>query len=272
MSPDQIRLLGDARLSDTARIVGLHISALGEGEHEISHDSLAAVLHGCPNADTVGRHIRQLIVFQYIERTSAGGKGSPRYRWSAREKTRVEEIATLENSRAESLPSKIHGESPLLPAKIHGQNGSPSSPPYTPPTPSPTAGARPPDKDLDRLAMYLGEHAGAVHRMIDSADHGPSWAAAIYGKYGPGGTMTGTAFAGIPTARIPAVVATALIEWTTTGKPFRNQHFDGFMRKAVANERRSERDGSDGGGSGAAVGRPAFRAVGGGRGSWDIEE
>lgn len=104
MTPSQIRLLADARLSDAARVLGLHLSLLGEGDHELAHDALAALLHGTPNGDTVGRHMRQLIVHGYVKRTSKGGSGSPRYEWSARE-----------NSRGEaSLPAKIHGEKPPI--------------------------------------------------------------------------------------------------------------------------------------------------------------
>lgn len=81
LDPRRLELLRDARLSDSARILGLHLSMLGEGEHEMSFDELAALLHGTPQTETVGKHMRQLCVFGYAERTSAGGRGSPRYRW-----------------------------------------------------------------------------------------------------------------------------------------------------------------------------------------------
>lgn len=104
MTPEQIALLSDARLSDAARVLGLYVSSLPEGPHELSHDQLAALIHGTPNADTVGRHMRQLAVHGYVERTSPGGKGSPRYQWSARENSREDK----------PMPAKIHGETPVV--------------------------------------------------------------------------------------------------------------------------------------------------------------
>lgn len=107
MTEQQLQLLNDARLSDAARILGLYLSTLPAGPQELPHDRLAALLHGCPNADTVGRHLRQLDVFGYAQKVSNGGKGSPRYEWL--------EVSARENSRAEaSLPAKIHGQKPTV--------------------------------------------------------------------------------------------------------------------------------------------------------------
>lgn len=75
-------LIADSRLTDAARLLGIHLAMLGEGEHELPYDQLATLLHGCPNRNTVGGHIRKLEAFGYIERTSEGGRGhSPRFRW-----------------------------------------------------------------------------------------------------------------------------------------------------------------------------------------------
>lgn len=70
--------------------------------------------------------------------------------------------------------------------------------------------------------------------MLDSADHPPSWAAAVYGKYGPNGTLMGP-IASIPDKERPAVVATAMIDFATQPKrsKYSNPHFDGFIRKVV---------------------------------------
>ncbi|MCK9494187.1 MAG: hypothetical protein M0R75_01645 [Dehalococcoidia bacterium] len=98
---------------------------------------------------------------------------------------------------------------------------------------------------LAALVTYLGEHASAVHQMLGSADHPPLWPAAVMGKYGPGGTQL-RLLSGIPPDRQPAVLATAMMEWATGGKPFENRHFDGYVRKAAEHER----DGGTGGSGG----------------------
>lgn len=107
MTQQQLRLLNDSRLSDAARILGFYLSTLPEGPQEMKHDSLAVLLHGTPNADTVGRHLRQLVVHGYANKASGGGRGSPRYEWR--------EVSTRENSRADdALPAKIHGQRPSV--------------------------------------------------------------------------------------------------------------------------------------------------------------
>lgn len=108
MEPRQLELMRDARLSDSARILGLHLSMLGEGEHEMSFDQLATLLHGSPQTETVGKHMRQLCIFGYAERTSAGGRGSPRYRWVA--KISAPKIIGPE----QSLPRKNSAQSPTV--------------------------------------------------------------------------------------------------------------------------------------------------------------
>lgn len=118
MTEAQEMLLRDSRLSDPARVLGLYISTLPTGANELPHDTLAVLLHGCPNRDTVGRHLRMLVVHGYIERTSSGGSGSPRYEWLARENSRPENV----------LPANIHGQSPTV-VEVGGVRDTPFSSP-----------------------------------------------------------------------------------------------------------------------------------------------
>lgn len=111
----------------------------------------------------------------------------------------------------------------------------------TPPSPTTTAGegerewSKPTDLDLARLRNHLGDHSQAVDMMMEAAEHPVSWVNAVMGKYGPSGTQPLT---GVPPDRRPAVLASALIDYATTRKPFENKYFDGFIRKAADNERK----------------------------------
>lgn len=110
MRPDQIALLTDNALSDQARILGVYISEVGLDEPiELSHDDLSRLLYGFPNADTVGRHLRMLILSGYVDKSPGGRGHSDKYLWIARENSRAKNI-DLDLARAKTTyPSKIHG-------------------------------------------------------------------------------------------------------------------------------------------------------------------
>ena len=81
--PTVTDLIYDARLSESARIIGLHVAieASGDEPTEIPYDDFARILKEAPSVDTIARHVRQLVVHGYIERRS-GGRGSPRFAWA----------------------------------------------------------------------------------------------------------------------------------------------------------------------------------------------
>jgi hypothetical protein len=239
MKPAQLALLRDSRLSDAARILGFHLSGL-EGEQEVSHDSLAALLYGTPNTDTVGRHLRQLIVHGYVEKVKEGGRGhSPVYRWVGipRENTRPIEIARENSSPIETKPANNHG----LSADLGGGYMGGESPP---PPPSPPVRARedvensgevpqqaPRPARFDELRDWLGLDADAADAFAPTASSA-TWAAAILGKYGPNGTQEHS-WNGTPTERRPKVIAEALRDYTANGaRPFKANLFDGYVRQA----------------------------------------
>lgn len=133
--------------------------------------------------------------------------------------------------------------------------------------------ARPADTDLARLRTYLGDHARAVDLMLDSADHPSTWAAAIIGKYLPGAMQEGV-FGGIGPDRRPAVLASAITDYATKGKPYGNKYFDGFVRDAANSERRGPIGRRDDGGAAAQSGSPPRAATGtdgGRRSGWVYE-
>lgn len=65
-------LLRDARLTDSARIVGLYIEDLGVGGHEITNEEFAKVLYGEPSNAKIGRAKRALRTHGYIEQRPGG--------------------------------------------------------------------------------------------------------------------------------------------------------------------------------------------------------
>lgn len=141
MTEAQETLLHDSRLSDPARILGLYISLLPEGPNELPHDSLSTLLHGTPNPDTVGRHLRKLATHGYVKRTSLGGSGSPRYEWCAREISRGEA----------RVPVKFHGESPTV---VEG--GGVRDTPFNSPEPLDVKALRAIEQAGDRLSGCRG--------------------------------------------------------------------------------------------------------------------
>lgn len=85
MTPGQIRLLHDARLSREARLIGLHVSGLGDGFHEVSHGAFRRMLgrgaQGMPKRQTLAGYIQELQEYGWVDR-KPGGSGSPRYRFT----------------------------------------------------------------------------------------------------------------------------------------------------------------------------------------------
>ena len=80
--PTMAELLYDARLTETARIIGLHV-AMTASEDEptaIPYDEFAKILNGAPSGDTIARHVRVLEVHGYVKK-SPGGRGSPVFEW-----------------------------------------------------------------------------------------------------------------------------------------------------------------------------------------------
>lgn len=113
MRPDQLALLQDARLSDSARVLGLHVSTWELGRaHRVGNQELAGLLHGIPNEDTVGRHLRQLEVLGYVARTR-GGNGTPgTLRWTENGSTGNNHPRKITDD-SNSHPRNFEGDTPI---------------------------------------------------------------------------------------------------------------------------------------------------------------
>lgn len=77
VAPQVLRALAeDSRLSDRARVLWVYLAGRGAAaeSQEVPHKAFRRVLHGAPQADTVGRHLAQLELYGWVERTP-GGRG-----------------------------------------------------------------------------------------------------------------------------------------------------------------------------------------------------
>lgn len=263
IDPDVLAVITDTRLTPEARSVVLYVAARGAGTHEISHREFARLLHN--RGEKALRAAIQDAADLWLRRTPGGRGHHDRYEFR---------VAHRDNLTDSPAPTATLSADRVAPG-AH-LNSTSSSLPTTDPSPSPSPSARaregPADTDLARLRAYLGGHARAVDLMLGSAEHTPSWVAAVLGKYAKGGTQEGV-FGGIAQERRPAVLADAITEYATEGKPYANRLFDGYVRKAADAERRSANRGRDPGGSPAAPGVPrsATGTDGGRRSGFIIE-
>jgi hypothetical protein len=245
---DLTAMMMDSRLSDAARVLG-YVVAQGEGEWvELSRDECRRILHGSPGKDRVARALGELQLFGYVERQPGGRSHADRFRFSVRE------TRTLSDSIPETRTLNVDSVRETRTLKCASPSSITTPPPTTPTAREKTAELKPSETDRKRLGEYLADHARALDMMLGSADHSPTWCAAVWGKYGPSGTQE-RAYSGIPPDRRPAVLATALMEYATNGKPYDNRHFDGYLRKAVQNEQRGS--GTNGAGHGRDRGEAA---------------
>jgi hypothetical protein len=109
-------LLYDARLTETARIIGIHIAIVASGDEpvEIPYDDFARILESAPSVDTIARHIRQLIIHGYVDRKS-GGRGSPRFMWT---RCSGPHFCGLKEKSQDSTPQICGPECPLYSAHM----------------------------------------------------------------------------------------------------------------------------------------------------------
>lgn len=137
MTPDQLALLADARLSREARIMGLHIASLGEGAHAIAHSAFRRLLgrgaRGMAKDDTIGGYIQELVEYGWVTR-EPGGQGSPRYTFAPPPRgSNPDAFLPLESSP----PPPWGGKAPVSPTTMGGQTAPTSSSSKEPPLPPP---------------------------------------------------------------------------------------------------------------------------------------
>jgi len=100
--------------------------------------------------------------------------------------------------------------------------------------------ARAREEALDRLRAYLGDHAGAVDRFAASAEHSPTWPAAILGLYGPQGTDPTIWQRSAPEVR-PALLARALDRYAGESRPYHGRLFRRFLEAVIDEHTRNDR-------------------------------
>lgn len=250
MTAQEARLLADSRLTDAARLIGLRIAAAAGEWVEWTRDDFRRLLHGAVSKDRVARALGELELYRYIERREGGRGHGDSFRFT------VQAAETVSDSV--QATKTVTADSVQAAETVKRASTTPIS------TPPPSPSARAPETDLARLRMHLGEHGRAVDLMAGSAAHPPTWAAAVYGKFGPDG-MHLRIFGGLPPDRRAALLASALTDYATDGKRYDNRHFEGYVRKAITNEHRSTQqplratgtDGHTGGAPGQAGGPPA---------------
>jgi hypothetical protein len=271
-------LLLDARLTDQARVLGLFIASLGDGAHEIAHDDFAMILHGTPGQETIRRHLRQLEVFRYVER-SAGGRGhSDSYRFlndSPASDVGLSDRSTLnvglkpaEKDRSSSdvglknRPTQSGDLNASSRTRDHGdqKTSSPSSP-------SPSAGARTPGtvtefdrRALEKLKQHLGpQYSESASLMAELCPTNiAAWASSVCTLY-LGEHPTDPLVQGVPPPERPQKVAMALTHYAAAEKPYASKLFQGFLRDVISGKvdddtGSSTRVASRGGRAPAAVG------------------
>lgn len=245
MTTEQLERLfsPEFNLTPEARSLIAYVSTLGESE--IPYDRLMRLLQ-VGDEKKLRRAIGEAEDSRWVTVERQTGRGHhPRFSFTPPENGSVSpnpenftltEIGTLSDRVPEN--GSVNG---YKVPENGGVNCAPSSPPTTTTPPSPPENARtralPAETDTARLRTYLGGHSRAVDLMLHSADHTPTWAAAVWGKYAPGGTQE-RVFKGIDETRRPAVLADAIAEFATRGKTYDNRLFDGFVRKSIESERR----------------------------------
>lgn len=240
----------DPTMSPDAVRVALYFAAQGEGAHPYDAETFSLLLGGEAGDKRIRKALRRAEGRGYLTRQK-GGRHSDRF-------TFCPPIRAGENL----YPPPGGGEKNLSPAPGDSENASSrplgavkgaasSTTDTSPSTVQSTTRERTPETDLARLRIHLGEFGEAADLMCDAAEHSPTWAAAIYGKFGPNGTRVQLfKMQGIPPERWPAVLADAMTDWANDGKPYDNRHFEGYVRKAAINEQRTH-----GGGTGGEAGR-----------------
>lgn len=120
--------------------MGAFLAALGDGPHEVPHDTWRMLLGGSSigvaKDDTLARYISELLVFGWVTRTSLGGRGSPRYAFSPPAAGGQNETLAplLWGGVVSTLPQRGGRETASSPP-TGGQDTPSSSPPPPPPPP-----------------------------------------------------------------------------------------------------------------------------------------
>lgn len=236
MTKDCLRLLVDARLSTDARTVALYVASMGPGEHEVPAGALRRLLNQA-GEKRVRQAVQDAADLKWISRREGGRGHSPVLEFTPAQ------AADLSDSSAAS--ADLSADSSAQAADLKAPSSSPTSS-SSPSTPRAEVRERASGEHVSRLAGLLGEHSEVLQRFEVSADHGPTWAAAVWGAFHApvpgtpdGGGTEWTMLAALSddgTRR--AALARALSDYADKGQPFRAMLFRGYVEKAVKETRR----------------------------------
>lgn len=180
MTPDQLALLADTRLSREARLIGLYVSAVGRDPQEVPHDTWRKLLGrggrgGPPKDATIAGYISELKNLGWVDQNTKTGRGhSPEYTFRPpSEGGANEEIAPLLRRGLNLDPTRKGGPSTDGYPPSGGLNAPTTSSSVLPPPPPPLqaqarefiegsdslVGCR------DSLADYLTERVDPIRQL-----------------------------------------------------------------------------------------------------------
>lgn len=279
MTPEQLALLADARLSTDARVVGLWVSEHAADWTEVDVAEFEDLLSADAGKDRRQRAVRQLLRYAWIER-KPGGRGhndlfrfsspeTPHLSDSSRRTPQLNEQGAEDSSRSPRQVSDSDRSRRQLNADSSRSRQPLSAAPFSHTSSSvhPPSGARaqvpgaapagePPAAELEQLRTYLGDHAGAVDRFMAAAAHPRIWAGAVYGAFGPTGSRQ-WAWRGVPEEERPAILANALDDFAQEKTPYNNRHFEGFVVNEARHWKRRQQDDPDSAGPDGDAGAEA---------------
>lgn len=225
----------ELNLSPGARTLILHVSVLGDGDHEIEYVSLRRLLQ-LKDDKKLRAVIEEAVNSGWLGFAWKTGKGHhPRFRYKVPENGAPNDNPPKNgNLNPDKVPKNGNPNDPMG-GTIGGENSA-----HTPtnlPTSQPV-GVRegsPTPEEIGQLQRYVRAEeflVDPVALFARSAEHGAMWAAAILANYGPGGARE-LFWRGVPERERPGVLATALTNYATDArKPYDARLFDRYMDRA----------------------------------------
>jgi hypothetical protein len=234
MTPEELALLRDSRLSPAARVCGLYIAGHQDEWVEVSRDDYRRLLCGA-GRERVYKALGELELWGYVDRR-VGGKGhSDSFRFSGRK------TVPLKDTGREIVPLNPDSGSKSL--SLNGASSSPAS------SPSP-AGVRTRETDvaddpaLAQLRAALAPHDPPIDRLRRTTGS-TEWAASIWDWYRPateadaGGTKVRD-LEDLTPAEAMEVVAMAIADYASKGHRWDGRLFRGFVRAAAKEARKAK--------------------------------
>lgn len=238
MTPEQLALLQDARLSCDARICGLRIAGDAEEWAEVDRNEFRRLLGGA-GKNRVAAALGELELWGYAQRRPGGRGHSDRYRFS---------VPDIEDAK-----DSVHETRTLNPDSVHETRTLKRTSSSTTSS-TPSAGVREAvensgdDVSFARLRELLSPYDEPLSRLRRTTGT-TAWAADVWGWYRPpsdepgdGGGMEWGAFVELDRDEALRALSTAISDYASEGKEWSRRYFRGFVRKAASEARRAKKD------------------------------